>query len=70
MKNNTTRMTCTEDGHSKEWSITLTDNGDVTTTWGKIDGPQQSKLFEGVGRAFVDAKLKEKTRKGYILDNE
>lgn len=66
----TTCMTCTEEGHSKEWSITLETNGDVTTTWGKIGGPQQSKTFEGVGQAFVDKKLREKTLKGYILDNE
>lgn len=63
-------MTCTEDGHSKEWSITLADNGGVTTIWGKIDGPQQSKLFEGVGQAFVDKKVKEKLGKLYVFDNE
>lgn len=63
------RMTNTEENHSKEWTGQLYDDETVITLWGKINGPQQSKAFPGVGQSFLDKKYQEKLRKGYLEEN-
>lgn len=46
--------------NNKYWYITLYDNGDVLTEWGRVGDKGQSKTFSGVGASFVDKKCREK----------
>lgn len=50
---------------NKFWNVTLFDNGDVETRWGRVGEPGQSKMFPSVGMGFVDKKVREKLGKGY-----
>jgi len=62
-----------KDNHNKYWDVTLFDNGDVLTEWGRVGYGEtngvhlttQSKTHFGVGQHFIDSKLKEKYKKGY-----
>jgi len=51
--------------NNKVWYGTLYDNGDVTTTWGRIGYSLQSKEFPGKGENFLRQKEEEKIKKGY-----
>ena len=62
-----------KDNHNKYWDVTLFDNGDVLTEWGRVGYGEtngvhlstQSKTHSGVGQHFVDKKIGEKYAKGY-----
>lgn len=51
--------------HNKVWHVILYDNDDVETRWARVGNEPQSKIFSGVGKSFMDKKIKEKTTKGY-----
>jgi poly [ADP-ribose] polymerase len=46
--------------NNKFWYITLYDNGDCLTEWGRVGDKGQSKLFPGVGESFLEKKCHEK----------
>jgi len=51
--------------HNKFWNVTLYDNGDVMSEWGRQGMTKQSKSWHGVGRSFMEKKIREKEKKGY-----
>lgn len=46
--------------NNKFWYVTLFDNGDVLTEWGRVGDKGQSKMFSGVGVGFLEKKCREK----------
>jgi len=64
------KFSCTKLGtnNNKYWNVTLYDNGDVTSEWGRQghSSSSQSKTWPGVGRSFMDKKIREKGNKGYF----
>lgn len=62
-------LKCVEDGHNKQWSITLYDDNSILTEWGKLGLTLNNKEFPfdnlESAQAFWDKKLMEKTKKGY-----
>jgi len=61
------RFSCTKLGKNanKFWNVTLYDNGDVMSEWGRQGKTSQSKIWNGVGRSFMEKKIAEKDKKGY-----
>jgi len=61
------KFSCTKLGNNnnKYWNVTLYDNGDVMSEWGRQGKTKQSKTWPGVGRSFMDKKISEKHKKGY-----
>jgi len=59
------KFVCVEIGsnHNKLYVITLFDNDDVQTEWGRTGKALQSKTFFGAGRTFFDKKIHEKLNK-------
>lgn len=61
------------ENNNKYWDVTLFDNDDVLTEWGRVGYGEtngvhlstQSKTHSGVGQRFVDKKIDEKYAKGY-----
>ncbi len=51
--------------NNKWWNVTLYDDGDVMSEWGRQGKTSQSKTWSGVGRSFMDKKIREKKKKGY-----
>lgn len=64
---NTVRLImCDVDANNnKYWTGTLYDNNDVIVEWGRVGKASQSKKHPSAGQHFLDAKEKEKIRKGY-----
>ena len=60
---------CTEDGASKFWEVSMSGNT-VTTRWGKIGTPGQTKpkefASESAAKKEYDKLVAEKTGKGYV----
>ena len=54
------------DNVDKFWEITLYDNDDVMSEWGRQGKNPQSKTWPGVGRSFMEKKISEKNKKGYV----
>lgn len=53
----------------KEWYGYLFDNDDVKTEWGRVgEYKKQSKDFPGAGESFFDKKVREKEKKGYVIE--
>jgi len=53
---------------NKFWNVTLFDNDDVHSQWGRQgDGQKggQQKTWNNVGKSFMEKKIKEKEKKGY-----
>jgi len=46
--------------NNKFWYITLYDNGDVLTKWGRVGDKGQSKFFPSAGVGFLEKKCREK----------
>ena len=46
--------------NNKFWYISLYDNGDVLTEWGRVGDTGQSKSFPNAGVAFLEKKCREK----------
>ena len=46
--------------NNKFWYITLYDNGDVLTEWGRVGDKGQSKFFPSAGVGFLEKKCREK----------
>jgi poly [ADP-ribose] polymerase len=61
------KFSCTKLGNNnnKYWNVTLYDNGDVMSEWGRQGKTKQSKTWPGVGRSFMEKKIAEKDKKGY-----
>lgn len=61
------KFSCTKLGNNnnKYWNVTLYDNDDVMSEWGRQGKTKQSKTWPGVGRSFMDKKIAEKGKKGY-----
>ncbi len=61
------KFSCTKLGKNanKYWNVTLYDNDDVMSEWGRQGKTKQSKTWHGVGRSFMDKKISEKGKKGY-----
>lgn len=61
------KFSCTKLGKNanKFWNVTLYDNDDVMSEWGRQGSTQQSKTWYGVGRPFMNKKIAEKGKKGY-----
>ncbi len=61
------KFSCTKLGvnANKYWNVTLYDNDDVMSEWGRQGKTKQSKTWSGVGRSFMDKKISEKNKKGY-----
>lgn len=63
------KFSCTNLGknNNKYWNVTLYDNGDVFSEWGRQghSARTQSKTWPGAGRSFMDKKIREKEKKGY-----
>lgn len=57
--------------NNKYWNVTLYDNDDVMSEWGRQghSASTQSKTWYGVGRSFMETKIRTKEKKGYI-ENE
>lgn len=49
-----------EKNNNKWWTITLFDNNDCLTEWGRVGDKGQSKLFAGAGVSFLEKKCREK----------
>ena len=58
-------LTECDENHNKWWEIELLDNNDIITRWARVGNDPQSKTFIGVGKSFMDKKIREKTKKGY-----
>ncbi len=60
------KFSCTKLGANanKFWNVTLYDNGDVMSEWGRQGNSSQSKTWPGVGRSFMEKKIAEKNKKG------
>lgn len=48
--------------NNKFWYVTLFDNGDVLTEWGRVGDKGQSKMFPGAGVSFLEKKCREKEK--------
>ena len=61
------KFSCTKLGNNnnKYWNVTLYDNDDVMSEWGRQGKTKQSKTWHGVGRSFMEKKIAEKDKKGY-----
>jgi poly [ADP-ribose] polymerase 2/3/4 len=61
------RFILTEIGsnQNKFWNVSLYDNDDVVTEWGRVGYAGQSKTFNSAGRNFMQSKIREKEGKGY-----
>ncbi len=61
------KFSCTKLGsnNNKFWNVTLYDNDDVMSEWGRQGKTKQSKTWSGAGRSFMDKKIAEKGKKGY-----
>lgn len=51
--------------NNKFWNVTLYDDGTVTSVWGRQGKTSQSKTWHGVGRSWMEKKIREKEKKGY-----
>ena len=51
--------------NNKFWNVTLYDDDTVTSVWGRQGKNPQSKTWSGVGRSFMEQKIREKHKKGY-----
>jgi len=51
--------------NNKMWNVTLFDDDTVSSVWGRQGKGEQSKEWAGVGRSFMDKKIREKEKKGY-----
>ena len=62
------KFSCTKLGvnANKYWNVTLYDNDDVMSEWGRQGKTKQSKTWSGVGRSFMEKKINEKNKKGYF----
>lgn len=58
-------LTDLEKNANKYWNVTLYDNGDVISVWGRQGKGEQSKTWNGAGRSFMEKKIREKEKKGY-----
>lgn len=58
-------LTSAAANNNKFWEATLYDNGDCLCRWGRHGSDGQSKTFAGLGKHGMDAKIREKTGKGY-----
>jgi poly [ADP-ribose] polymerase len=61
------KFSCTKLGSNanKFWNVTLYDNGDVKSEFGRQGDVGQVKVWNGAGRSHMDKKIKEKEHKGY-----
>jgi poly [ADP-ribose] polymerase len=61
------KFSCTKLGNNnnKYWNVTLYDNGDVMSEWGRQGKTKQSKTWQGAGKSFMLKKIAEKNKKGY-----
>lgn len=61
------KFSCTklDSNNNKYWNVTLYDNGDVMSEWGRQGKTKQSKTWPGAGRSFMEKKIAEKGKKGY-----
>jgi len=50
---------------NKYWNVTLYDNDDVESVWGRQGDSGQSKIWNGAGRSHMLRKIREKEKKGY-----
>ncbi len=51
---------CVTNNNNKWWTITLFDNDDVLTEWGRVGNAGQSKTFPSAGVSFLEKKCREK----------
>ncbi len=51
--------------NNKFWNVTLYDDGTVTSEWGRQGKTSQNKTWHGVGRSWMEKKIREKEKKGY-----
>jgi len=49
-----------KNNNNKWWTVSLFDNQDVLTEWGRVGDKGQSKLFPGAGESFLEKKCREK----------
>lgn len=65
------KFSCTKLGNNnnKFWNVTLYDNGDVMSEWGRQGKNKQSKTWPCAGKSFMEKKIYEKEKKGYY-ENE
>ena len=60
-------MTYQDEKSNKIWRAELSEDGTVTTFWGRADAETlQSKEFPGVCEKFFDKKVDKKIKKGYL----
>lgn len=57
-------------GSNKVWECILYDNNDVEVRYGKIGTTLQTKTHSGVGRTFMEKKIREKTTPDKHYDGE
>jgi predicted DNA-binding WGR domain protein len=50
--------------HNKFWNVTLYDNGDVMSLWGRQGDSGQTKSWPSAGKSFMEKKIREKEKKG------
>jgi poly [ADP-ribose] polymerase len=58
-------LTCLDNNNNKFWNVTLFDNDDVMSEWGRQGDPPRETLWEGKGRSFMLTKIYQKEKKGY-----
>jgi poly [ADP-ribose] polymerase len=58
-------LTCLDNNNNKFWNVTLFDNGDVMSEWGRQGDLPRETLWEGKGRSFMMTKIRQKEKKGY-----
>jgi poly [ADP-ribose] polymerase len=61
-------MTKLGENNNKYWNVVLYDDGTVEAEWGRQGKTRQSGTWSG-GRSYMDKKIREKKKKGYI-ENE
>lgn len=54
-----------EDNNNKWWNAQLFDDGTVKAQWGRVGYDGQSGEWSG-GESYLDKKVREKTKKGYV----
>ena len=61
------KFSCTNLGNNnnKFWNVTLYDNGDVRSEFGRQGDSGQTKVWPGAGRSHMESKIHEKEKKGY-----
>lgn len=52
--------------HNKFWNVGVTPNGDVVSHWGRQGDPGKTTTWSGAGRGFMEKKINEKLKKGYV----